>query len=154
MACQGGCDTVSRRMVSKADRSPPRHMPPVLVAGLVAAIVLDTLLQVVWKQAALTLSGGLSPTGLIAAILHQPLFLVVGVLFVAQMINWLNVLDKADVSFALPITALSYVSVAAASGFILHEAITLPRTAGITLILAGVVLVARSGHDSSPADVA
>lgn len=129
-------------------------MPPVLVAGLVAAIVLDTLLQVAWKQAALTLPGGLSLIGVIGVVLHQPLFLLVGVLFVAQMINWLNVLDKADVSFALPITALSYVSVAAVSGFILHEPITLPRIAGIALILAGVVLVARSGHDTSLADIA
>ena len=129
-------------------------MPPALVAGLVAAIVLDTLLQVLWKAAASSLPAAPSPGAVLAAILHQPLFLVVGLLFAAQMVNWLKVLDKADVSFALPITALSYVSVAAVSALILHEHITTGRMAGIALILAGVVLVSRSGHDTVQGHIA
>ncbi len=129
-------------------------MPPALVAGLVAAIVLDTLLQVLWKAAASNLPAAPSPGAVLAAILHQPLFLVVGLLFAAQMVNWLKVLDKADVSFALPITALSYVSVAAVSALILHEHITTGRMAGIALILAGVVLVSRSGHDTVQGHIA
>ncbi len=141
-------------MVSKADHPSVKRLPPALVAGLVAAIVLDTLLQVLWKQAALTLPAGLAPAAVIGAILHQPLFLIVGALFTAQMINWLKVLDKADVSYALPITALSYVSVAAVSALILHEHMTLGRMAGIALILGGVVLVSRSGHDTQRDDVA
>ncbi len=129
-------------------------MPPALIAGLVAAIVLDTLLQVLWKAAASSLPAAPSPGAVLAAILHQPLFLVVGLLFAAQMVNWLKVLDKADVSFALPITALSYVSVAAVSALILHEHITTGRMAGIALILAGVVLVSRSGHDTVQGHIA
>ena len=138
-------------MPLKADLPPGNRLPPTLVAGLVAAIVLDTLLQVLWKQAALTLPACLSPAAVGAVILHQPLFWLVGVLFVAQMVNWLKVLDIADVSFALPITALSYVSVAAVSALILHEHVTWPRMAGIALILAGVVLVSRSGHKTGNA---
>ena len=129
-------------------------MPPALIAGLVAAIVLDTLLQVLWKAAASSLPAAPSPSAVLIAILHQPLFLVVGLLFAAQMVNWLKVLDKADVSFALPITALSYVSVAAVSALILHEHITTGRMAGIALILAGVVLVSRSGHDTVQGHIA
>ena len=141
-------------MPLKADLPPGNRLPPTLVAGLVAAIVLDTLLQVLWKEAALGLPAAPSPALITAAILHQPLFLVVGLLFVAQMVNWLMVLDKADVSFALPITALSYVSVAAVSALILHEHITWQKMAGIALILGGVVLVSRSGYDTRRDDVA
>ncbi len=141
-------------MPSGTDHSAGTRLPPALVAGLVAAIVLDTLLQVLWKTAALGLPAASSPALLVAAVLHQPLFLVVGLLFVAQMVNWLMVLDKADVSFALPITALSYVSVAAVSALILHEHITWQKMAGIALILGGVVLISRSGYDTRRDDIA
>lgn len=141
-------------MSSDTDQPSGKRLPPALVAGLVAAIVLDTLLQVLWKEAALSLLATLSPAAVIGVILRQPLFLIVGLLFAAQMVNWLKVLAKADVSFALPITALSYVSVAAVSALILHEAITWPRMAGIALILGGVVLVSRSSYDTRMDDVA
>jgi len=123
-------------------------IPPALMAGLVAAVVLDTILQVLWKVSALSLPAGFSPAGTFAAIWHQPLFLVVGLLFAAQMVNWLKVLDAADVSYALPITALSYVSVALVSSAFLHEHLTPGRLAGIALILGGVVLVSRTGHST------
>ncbi len=129
------------QVASGGSRQP---IPPGLIAGLIAAIVLDTVLQVLWKQSALSLPAGFTPMAIVAAIWHQPLFLVVGVLFAAQMINWLRVLDAADVSYALPITALSYVSVALVSSAFLHEHLTPGRVAGIALILGGVVLVSRT----------
>jgi drug/metabolite transporter (DMT)-like permease len=120
-----------------------------LVVGLALAILLDTAVQVLWKRAADTLpelSG--SPAQMAAAVavtlLHQPLFLLVAALIAAQMINWLKTLDYADVSFAQPITALSYVSVAVVSRLWFGEAITPGRIAGMALILIGVALVARS----------
>jgi drug/metabolite transporter (DMT)-like permease len=64
---------------------------------------------------------------------------------------WLKVLDDADVSYALPITALSYVSVAAVSALWLHEAVTGGRIFGTLLILGGVFLVSRTDHNTLPA---
>ena len=136
-------------MSQEARPSSEKRIPGVLVAGLMAAIVIDTILQLLWKQSALALPASGGPEAYIAAILHQPLFLLVGLLFAAQMVNWLKVLDNADVSYALPITALSYVSVAAFSAWLLHEHMTLAKMAGIALILGGVFLVARTGHDTA-----
>jgi len=124
-------------------------IPPGLIAGLVAAVVLDTVLQVLWKQSALSLPAGFAPLAIVSAIWHQPLFLVVGMLLASQMVNWLKVLDAADVSYALPITALSYVSVALVSSAFLHERLTPGRLAGIALILGGVFLVSRTDHHTA-----
>ena len=74
------------------------------------------------------------------------MFLLVGLLIAFQMINWLKVLDDADVSFALPITALSYVSVAAVSAIWLGEAVTPGKAGGVALILSGVYLVSRTDY--------
>ncbi len=134
----------------KQETAKPSPLPARLVIGLIVAVLFDTASQVLWKQAALSLPDGALehiPTA-IAAIAHQPLFLVVGILFFAQLLNWLHVLGDADVSYALPITALSYVSVAAASAVWLGEAITPARVAGMVLILAGVILISRTDHNT------
>lgn len=122
-----------------------------LAIGLALAILLDTAVQTVWKRAADALPdlAHFSLASLLGALLHTPLFLVVGVLIAAQMFNWLKTLDHADVSFALPITALSYISVALVSAVWLHETITWQRMAGMALVLAGVYFVARSDPNST-----
>jgi drug/metabolite transporter (DMT)-like permease len=135
---------------TQPDNRAKRGLPTRLVAGLVLAIILDTGVQTVWKRAAQTIpdAAAHNPRLALASILHQPLFLAVGVLIFAQMFNWLKVLDDADVSYALPITALSYLSVALVSGLWLHEAVTPARLGGMLLILVGVALVARTDHNT------
>ena len=124
------------------------RMPVRLALGLFLAIALDTALQTIWKRAALALpANALSePLGAAVYALHQPIFLLVGLLIAFQMFNWLKVLDDADVSYALPITALSYVSVAAVSAIWLREPLTFGKACGVTLILAGVYLVSRTDY--------
>jgi drug/metabolite transporter (DMT)-like permease len=137
------------------DASKPSGLSSRLVVGLALAIGLDTVVQVMWKRASDRLPAidhlsaeALGAVG--ATLLHQPIFLLVAVLIAAQMINWLLTLDHADVSFAQPITALSYVSVALVSRFWLGESITPLRILGMAVILAGVVLVARSDPNTEP----
>ncbi len=127
-----------------------RRLPLRLSLGLAGAIILDTGTQVMWKRAALSLPDNVfdNPLAGLLHILHHPIFLVVAVLFVAQLVNWLNVLHDADLSFALPITALSYVTVAAVSAFWLHEQITWGRAAGMACILFGVFLISRTDHNT------
>lgn len=57
---------------------------------------------------------------------------------------WLAVLSWADLSVALPLTALSYVVGAFLAKYCLNEEICLSRWVGTMLICAGVVLVTRS----------
>ena len=95
-------------------------------------------MQLLWKVAAT----GVNP-------------LVVGivvVLFIAQLFNWLRVLQISDLSYSQPITALSYVTVLGLSAAWLGEQIDLLKVAGIILILAGVWFISRGPHHSAPHD--
>ena len=115
-----------------------------LVIGLVLAIVFDTAGQLLWKFVAETLpaTAALWPT--VDAMLRQPLILVLVGVFVLQLINWLKVLEHADLSYAQPITSLSYVSVCAFSAYLFGEYIGPAKAAGILCIFSGVWLVSRS----------
>jgi hypothetical protein len=84
-----------------------QRFPMRLAAGLFVAILIDTVLQLVWKYAVLSLPGDGSPWLNLRAILHSPLFLFVILLMAFQFFNWLMVLGNADLSYAQPITSLS-----------------------------------------------
>jgi uncharacterized membrane protein len=53
-------------------------------------------------------------------------------------------LSWADLSYVMPVTALSYVVTAFAARLLLNEYISLERWIGIVLITAGVTLVGRT----------
>ena len=120
------------------------RIPLKLVLGLTLAITLDTAVQLLWKIAV----GGLPVDQTLAATalagLHQPIFLVVGGLLAGQMVNWLTVLDHADLSYAQPFTALSYVSVLLLSATMLGEELGRLQLLGIGFILAGVWCISRT----------
>ena len=64
-------------------------------------------------------------------------------IFLSQLFNWLKVLERADLSYAQPITSLSYVSVCILSAALLHEHIGASKTIGVLCVLCGVLLVSR-----------
>jgi drug/metabolite transporter (DMT)-like permease len=109
--------------------------------GLVIAIALDTAGQLLWKLAATRLPASLSPALLLAAVVHDPLPLLVVGVFLVQLVNWLLVLERADLSYAQPITALSYVSVGLLSAAWFGESLDTSKLIAIGLILVGVILV-------------
>jgi drug/metabolite transporter (DMT)-like permease len=128
-----------------------------LALGLTLAVVLDTAVQTLWKKASgqlpqVDLASFPAIAHLFLAALGTPLFLAVAILMSAQMLNWLKTLEHADVSFALPITALSYVSVAVVSAGWLKEPLTIGRIGGMALILAGVFLVSRTDPNTIEID--
>jgi len=115
-----------------------------LAAGLALAVLLDTVIQLAWKQAA---GGALGGPGLVrplGAVLTSGWFAVAMVAFAAQLWNWLRVLAQADLSFAQPITALSYVSVLGCSVLLLHEQVSLRQGLGVGSILVGVWFISRT----------
>jgi multidrug transporter EmrE-like cation transporter len=114
-----------------------------LSAGLVFAIALDTAGQLLWKLAATRLPADLSPATLVHAILHDPLPLLVVGVFLVQLVNWLFVLERADLSYAQPITSLSYVSVCLLSAWLFRERLDVAKVSGVMLLLVGVVLVSK-----------
>lgn len=114
-----------------------------LAAGLGITIVLDTVAQLVWKAAALRLPAMTGTADAIQAVWQQPLFLALAIIFLLQLWVWLKVLEHADLSFAQPITALSYVTVCGLSVVWFAETLDIRKLAGIGLVLLGVWFVSR-----------
>jgi drug/metabolite transporter (DMT)-like permease len=110
-------------------------------AGLALAIVLDTVGQLLWKQAAVRLPETLSAGVLLDALVREPLVLAVAGVFALQLVNWLLVLEHADLSRVQPITSLSYVSVVLFSVALMGERLDAGRGLGILLVLFGVALI-------------
>lgn len=75
--------------------------------------------------------------------LHQPWFIVLAAIFLLQLFNWMKVLEHADLSFAQPITSLSYVTVCVLSAILFGEHIGAVKIAGVLCVLAGVWLVSQ-----------
>jgi drug/metabolite transporter (DMT)-like permease len=124
--------------------SAPTKFPRTVVAGLVLAVVLDTVMQIVWKLSVAHVPAGASLGAAVCAVLTTPLFYVAMLALVAQLWNWLRVLAHADLSFAQPITALSYITVIAISCGWLHEKISLTKVIGVALIFVGVFCISRT----------
>jgi drug/metabolite transporter (DMT)-like permease len=123
------------------DIRPESHVGTGAVAVLALAIALDTVAQLLWKLAAMRLPASLSPSVLMQSIRHDPLpLLVIGVLLL-QLVNWLVVLERLDLSYAQPLTALSYVSVGLLSAWLFGERLDAHKVIGVLLVLSGVVLV-------------
>lgn len=114
------------------------RIPPWLVWRLALAIVLDTAVHILWKAAADQLPS------------VSPLFIVVAVLFVCQLVNWLRVLEGSDLSYSQPITSLSLITVLVVSVLFLGESIDARKVLGIAFVFAGVWFISRTAHDSRP----
>ena len=119
-------------------------LPGAVVGGLVLAIVLDTIIQIAWKLAVSGVPGTATVTATVREALSNPFFWVAMLAFGAQLFNWVRVLARADLSFAQPFTALSYISVLAISAHSLHETIAAPKMLGVALILLGVFFISRT----------
>ena len=87
----------------------------------------------------------LGQLGLLAAQVIREPWIWVGVAFLALfLVLWLAVLSWADLSVALPLTALTYVFGALLAKYLLGEELTAARWAGTALVVVGVVMVAQS----------
>jgi uncharacterized membrane protein len=123
-----------------------RSFPIRLAAGLLLAILIDTAVQLVWKSVIQSLPDDGSPWINVQAILHSPLAIFVIFLMACQFANWLTVLKNADLSYAQPVSSLSYVSVFCLSVLYLKEATDLIQIAGIIFVLVGVWFISQTDH--------
>ena len=123
-----------------------KKFPIRLAAGLLLAILMDTAVQLVWKSAVLSLTSNGSPWLNVQTLLHSPLALSVLFLMACQFFNWLTVLSNADLSYAQPITSLSYVSVFCLSVLYFKEATDLIQIVGILFVFSGVWFISQTDH--------
>src|ERR1700749_3149854 len=126
------------------------RFPIRLVIGLAVAIALDTALQLVWKTGIVDLPETTSLRDLALAVVRNPIFVLIVVLMAAQLLNWVKVLDHADLSYAKPFTSLSYVTVCVLSVVLLGEHIAPLQIVGILIVVAGVWCVSQTGRVTPP----
>lgn len=74
----------------------------------------------------------------------DPLVLIGLSFYAASLILWLMVLTKENLSFVYPLVAFSYVVTVVLSRLILHEPVPSLRWLGLAVIVAGILLVAKS----------
>ena len=90
-----------------------------------------------------------SPTDSVSAFAH-PWVLAGIVLLIGWVVAQLSLLSLADLTFVLPITAVSYVGSALLGALALHERVTVWRWAGVSLIALGVLIVGRTSPRTGP----
>ena len=117
---------------------------------LLLAVALDVAAQLCWKAAADAAPPSAGALDSLAAAAVHPLGLALPVLFALQFFNWVTVLSRTDLSFAQPITALSYVPVAGLAALLFHESLPPWRVLGIGLILCGVWVISMGAHLTVP----
>lgn len=89
------------------------------------------------------MASGAIPSVLLA-FLQSPAVLAGLAMYGVGTLIWLSVLARLDLSLAYPFVGLSFVLTAILGHFIFHEAFNPARVLGTALVIAGVVLVARS----------
>ncbi len=82
--------------------------------------------------------------------LLEPAVMAGVALLIAWMLLRLRLLQLADLSFVLPITAMGYILNAAMGAACLGEHVSLTRWAGAALITGGAALTSLSPADSNP----
>lgn len=125
--------------MSKGARVPLR-----LIIGLAVAIALDTGLQLVWKTGVAEIPDAASLRDMALSVALNPIFILVILFMATQLVNWLKVLDHADLSYAKPFTSLSYVTVCVLSVLLLGERIAPLQIVGIMVVVAGVWCVSMT----------
>lgn len=112
--------------------------------ALSMTVAMDTIGQLCWKFATGHAPDSIGLWQSFVSILHEPFFHVALLVYFIQFFNWMFVLAHADLSYAQPITALSYVTVSGASMAIFHEHLSPLRMLGLAMILLGVWVISRT----------
>ena len=115
-----------------------------LVLVIVASTVLaDVLQSIEMKRHGEVRDFRPDKLGRVLAGLARRSYLVVAVFFMAlSFFAFMKLLTFADLSFAVPVTAASFVLETIAAKFLLKEVVDGRRWAGVTLVACGVVLLA------------
>jgi drug/metabolite transporter (DMT)-like permease len=128
-------------------------IPRGVIIGLFLAVVLDTFVQISWKFAVSGFPENAAVSAMVTGLLSGFPFYMAMLGVAAQYANWMRVLARADLSFAQPITAISYITVLALSSHAFHEKVSPSKVLGITLILLGVFFISRTPHHTTRADL-
>jgi drug/metabolite transporter (DMT)-like permease len=138
------------------DPEEPHRITKEGIGMLVVFILISVLLAAV---AQLTLKHGMTvvtnhgkvpldlkdPGGTLRRVISTPAVWGGLALFVASAAVWLIVLSRASLSFAYPFVSMTYVLILLFDRFVLNETVSPLRWAGVLCIVAGIVLISRTG---------
>lgn len=113
------------------------------VSYWIAFALLEATAQIALKEAAVF---GLDATGgsyALWGLIASPWFYASIAADCGAFLVWMTILASCDLSFAVPLSAVSYVAILAAGQYFLHEFVSVFQGLGITLIGAGITLLAR-----------
>lgn len=108
---------------------------------LLGSVACDVTGQVCFKLGVGHAGDDPNAPSLLHKVLHSRWIAAGVALYALEFVVWFAALSRAQLSFAFPIMALSYVGVVLACRFILNEHISPRRWIGIATIVVGVVLV-------------
>jgi drug/metabolite transporter (DMT)-like permease len=123
-----------------------------IAIGMTLTVLLDTVVQLLWKFSVATLPANIEIGQMVLAALHQPWFLALVVVASVQFANWIILLERAELSYAKPVAALSYVTVSLGSAWLFSEHVGPLKAVGIACVLAGVWLLCKSGSGARQAE--
>ena len=90
-----------------------------------------------------------SPLACLHAILNP--WVIAGVVVLTfWMVANLALLSRADLSYVLPVTSMSYIFIALLGQFLLHEQVNLTRWIGIVVVTLGIMLVGKTPARTTP----
>jgi drug/metabolite transporter (DMT)-like permease len=138
------------------DYEPPlkpheRRPKQVTLALILVSVTLAAVAQLTLKYgmtrvvAAQPLEVG-SPAGTLVRIFREPVVWGGLALFGISALFWMVALSRTSLSFAYPFAALTYVMILVFDWLVLKEPVVALRWAGVAFIIAGLVLVSRTGH--------
>ena len=116
--------------------------------GLGLAMVLGSASQLCWKSATIGVPADAAALSTLRITFSHPMFWAAAALYIWQFFNWMMVLKHADLSFAQPIMAGTYVVVGPAAWLVFGESLPPHRLVGTLMILMGVYLISRSPHST------
>jgi drug/metabolite transporter (DMT)-like permease len=115
-----------------------------------ALVMFDTTFQLVLKVAGGTLESPSASLAWLAQAASEWRVWAAGAAYVAQFGLWMLILRRSSLSFAFPITAVTYVSVLLGSHWLLGEQVSLLRWVGAALVVTGVALLRDDEVSTAP----
>jgi drug/metabolite transporter (DMT)-like permease len=104
--------------------------------------------QILWKRGIADAGGFMSQGDSLVTSLGRlavnPIFLAGSALYVVATLLWFYLLARYELSFIYPFVSLTFIVASVAGWLVFGEAMSVQRMAGILVVAAGIVLVARS----------
>lgn len=118
-----------------------KHITFKIFAALAATDLLETFAQFCFKKSA------------VSGMLIRSPFLWLGLFSVFVIfVLWCVVLSKIDLSVAVPVASISYITIPLVSIIFLGEKVSFTQWSGIFLILSGIILVSLSAKTREGAE--